>query len=49
MRSGDRVTSPDFSEEARDPAKMDAIDEVLSHRYSTGESDISERQDEHQP
>jgi hypothetical protein len=43
------VTTPDFSEGARDRAKLDAIYEVLSHRYSTGESDIAERHNEHQP
>lgn len=31
------------------PGSMDAIYEIMSHRFNTGEHDIAERHNEHQP
>ena len=39
------VTEIDFTK----PRDMSAIYEILSRRYSSGRSDISERHNEHQP
>jgi hypothetical protein len=31
------------------PGSMDGIYEAMSHRFNTGETDIAERHNEHQP
>ena len=37
------------SEKATSSGDMEAIYEIMSHRYHTGQHDIAERHNEHQP
>lgn len=43
------VTEIKFSDEPRQSAAKDAIYAILGERYRSGETDIAERHNEHQP
>ena len=46
---GKLVTEIHFSDQPRQSAEKDAIYRILGERYSSGETDVAERHDEHQP
>ena len=46
---GRLVTEIQFSELPRRSAAQDAIYRILGERYSSGETDVAERHNEHQP